>query len=254
MSAPASEEPYPENLNIEEFPPPARPNGPDREPPPSFAYPRGGARSRSAQGQRDLAMTLQAPAQTHTAAPAHEPPLRPLDLPSIAYRVTLAKAEATVREILRDAAGRPVALDIETAPKPSEVIRLRKLEERLAGLKGELRAARKAKTPAEEIAALMASGKLVKARIKYIGKAALDPHRGRVRSAQLYAGGERVAVIDIFRTGEAALSFLDGVDIVCHNAGFEVSSSRACRSRARRDSRHRSGRPIDLKRMVHGPR
>ena len=53
---------------------------------------------------------------------------------------------------------------------------------------------------------------------------------GRARSAPLpHPPGatirrrRRVAVIDLFRTGDEVLRLLDGVDVVAHNAAFELS-------------------------------
>jgi ribonuclease D len=142
--------------------------------------------------------------------------------PIVTYCCTLAEAEAPLAEILRDAAGEPVALDIETAPTLTEVDRLRRLQEQLARLKGERKAAKKAKASPSEIAAFDLEEKVIEARIKYTKKAGLDPHRARVRLVQLYAGGRRVAVLDIFKTGETALELLSGLDVVIHNAAFDL--------------------------------
>ena len=49
--------------------------------------------------------------------------------------------------------------------------------------------------------------------------------RGKLkpRLVQLYGGGKRVAVIDLFRTGTAILKRLDDLTLVAHNAAFELS-------------------------------
>jgi DNA polymerase I len=113
-------------------------------------------------------------------------------------------------------------LDIETAPIAAEADRLKALEIRHATTNGNLKAAKRVKAPQHEIASLEAEKKLLAAQIKYAGTAALDPHRSRIRLVQLYGGGRRVVVIDLFRTGIGVLSQLRGVDVVAHNAAFEV--------------------------------
>ena len=45
--------------------------------------------------------------------------------------------------------------------------------------------------------------------MKYAETAGLDPHRADIRLLQLYGGGRRVAVIDLFRTGPAILQRLN---------------------------------------------
>jgi DNA polymerase-1 len=145
------------------------------------------------------------------------------ELPIITYCTTPESATALVREMLEDAAGTPLGLDIETAPIPAEAERCAALVLALAQLKGELKAARKAKAPPAEIAALVAERKRLAVKAEYAGKAALDPHRSRIRLVQLYGGGKRVGVIDIFRTGAGVLELLQGVDVVAHNAAFELS-------------------------------
>jgi DNA polymerase-1 len=142
--------------------------------------------------------------------------------PAIAYCVTHAEAEALVREVIRDAAGRHVALDIETAPLAAEAERLEKLLLAQAEVKGQLHAAKKAREPLDTIAALAGEVKAFAARVKYARSAALDPYRSRIRLIQLYGGGKRVAVIDVFRTGEEVLALLNDVDVVIHNAAFDL--------------------------------
>jgi DNA polymerase-1 len=144
--------------------------------------------------------------------------------PVIAYCATPADAATLVREILNDAAGRHVAIDIETAPIEAEAARLKVLVARQAETRGRLKAAARCNASPAEVAALKAEAKLASATVKYTQSAALDPDRGRVRLVQLYGGGRRVAVIDGFRTGEKVLlNLLDGVDAVAHNAAFELA-------------------------------
>ena len=72
-------------------------------------------------------------------------------------------------------AGGPVAIDIETAPHQAEVDRLAGLLRARAETVGALKALRKLKAPATEIAALLAEGKQLAATIKYAKSAGLDP-------------------------------------------------------------------------------
>ena len=52
--------------------------------------------------------------------------------PNINYCVTVDGANRAIDEVLRDAQGAAVAVDIETAPIPEEVARLDTLRRRLA--------------------------------------------------------------------------------------------------------------------------
>ena len=142
--------------------------------------------------------------------------------PVIAYCVTPDDAKALVKEVIGDAAGRHVALDIETAPIAVDADRLRALLVELAAAMGRLKAAKKAKALLSEIEALAAEAKLLETRAKYAGSAGLDPYRSRIRLVQLYGGGRRVAVIDVFRACEGALALLNGLDVVIHSAAFEL--------------------------------
>jgi DNA polymerase-1 len=140
--------------------------------------------------------------------------------PVIAYCAAPEEALALVNEVIRDAASRPVALDIETAPTAAEADRLKTLMIELATVKGRLKAATKTKTPVPE---LQAEAKLLEARVKYTRSAALDPHRSRIRLIQLYGGRRRIAVLDLFRAGQQVLKLLNGVNVVAHNAAFELA-------------------------------
>jgi DNA polymerase I-like protein with 3'-5' exonuclease and polymerase domains len=141
--------------------------------------------------------------------------------PQIVYCVDPDEAGRLIDAILADADGDPVAIDIETAPLKGEVARLKTLAEPRAGVAGRLAAARKLKDDPE--AELKARLKRLDAEIAYAGTAALDPHRAQIRLLTLYGGGERVAVIDLDRAGQGVLRRLERLDIVAHNAGFELA-------------------------------
>jgi DNA polymerase I-like protein with 3'-5' exonuclease and polymerase domains len=64
---------------------------------------------------------------------------------------------------------------------------------------------------------------LIDKTIKSAEEAWKDPHRSRIRLAQIYGGGRRCAVIDLFATGQGVLVGLNGVSIVAHNALFDVA-------------------------------
>jgi DNA polymerase-1 len=177
--------------------------------------------------QAGLALEERAvPVVARTAPPpTPEPELPPVPLPDrpiVAYCATHAEAEALIREMVRDAAGRHVALDLETAPIAAEAERLAGLTLELAAAKGRLTAAKRAKAPLIEIEALAHTVKSLWTRVKYARAAALDPHRSHVRLIQLYGGGKRIAVIDVFRAGEGVLALLNDVDVVTHNAAFDL--------------------------------
>ena len=67
--------------------------------------------------------------------------------PNINYCVTVDGANRAIDEVLRDAQGGAVAVDIETAPIPEEVSRLDTLRRRLAVAKGEHAALRQERPP-----------------------------------------------------------------------------------------------------------
>jgi DNA polymerase I len=139
--------------------------------------------------------------------------------------VVYCAEEAQARRLLGALCGAAawVALDIETAPNKAEVDRLSGLLPRNAAEAGHLKAARKLKASAAEIATLAAAGKRLAAEIKYAKTAALDPHRARIRLLQVYDGGDRVLVIDLDRTGGGVLALLDGVNVIGHNIAFELA-------------------------------
>ena len=145
-----------------------------------------------------------------------------LALPVISYCVTADEAASAVEAVVRDARGWPVGLDIETAAHPAEQARLKALTLSLAAAKGKLAALKKAKASAADIKTAAKEAKALDARRKMAGQAALDPHRSSIRLVQLYGGGDKVYVIDIARAGQAALRLLDGLNVVAHNAQFEL--------------------------------
>jgi DNA polymerase I len=116
-----------------------------------------------------------------------------------------------------------VAIDIETAPNQTEVDRLADLLHTKAETAGRLKGLKKLKAPASEIAALIAKQKLTEREIKYVGTAGLDPRRARIRLLQVYAGADRVLVVDLDKTGAGVLDLLDGVNVIAHNVSFELS-------------------------------
>ena len=140
---------------------------------------------------------------------------------TISYLVDEAEARQRLSDMVR--AGGPVAIDIETAPHAAEVEKLASLMKAREATSGTLRALRKLKAPAPEIAALLAVGKQLAAAIKYAASAGLDPRRSRIRLLQVYDGGDRVLVIDLDHTGPGVLDLLDGVSVIAHNMAFELS-------------------------------
>ena len=88
---------------------------------------------------------------------------------------------------------------------------------------GALKALRKLKAPAPEIAEMLVKGKQLAAAIKYAKSAGLDPRRALIRQLQVYDGGDHVLVIDLYRTGTGVLDLLEGVSVVAHNMAFEMA-------------------------------
>ena len=150
------------------------------------------------------------------------PSLSRLVLPLIAYCATTAEAAIAVVAVVRDPRGRPIGFDVETAAHPAERARLKELTLLIAAAKGRLAALRKAKAPAVDTKTAATDLKALDARRKMAGQAALDPHRSSIRLVQFYGGGGKVYVVDITRAGQSALRLLDGLNIVAHNAQFEL--------------------------------
>jgi len=144
---------------------------------------------------------------------------------------TNAEAEACIREMIQDAAGKPVALDLETAPIASERARLEALQAERKAINdtaiADRKAAKKAAASLAEIEAITAAAdpklKALDAQIEYAESAGLDPWRAEIRLAQVYGGGATVAIIDIRKTGPEALQLLQGVRAVIHNAPFDLA-------------------------------
>ena len=144
-----------------------------------------------------------------------------LDGVTVSYLVDEAEARQRLSAMVR--AGGRVAIDIETAPHAADVEKLASLVKAREAASGKLRALKKLKAPADEIAALVAEGKQLAAAIKYAKSAGLDPRRARIRLLQVYDGGDRVLVIDLDRTGAGVLDLLEGVSVIAHNMGFEMA-------------------------------
>jgi DNA polymerase-1 len=145
-----------------------------------------------------------------------------MSLPIVAYCVTADEAASAIKAVAHNAGSQPVGLDIETAAHPAEQSRLKELTLSLAAARGKLAALKKAKASPADIKLSAKEVKAIEARRKMAEQAALDPHRSSIRLAQLYGGGDRVYVVDIARAGQEALKLLDGLNIVAHNAQFEL--------------------------------
>jgi DNA polymerase I-like protein with 3'-5' exonuclease and polymerase domains len=167
-----------------------------------------------------------------TAAERKSPPIVfEVDGVEVVVCQTTDQAEACIQEIVADAGGKPVALDLETCPIQSERERLKTLKAARTAVNAEAiafrKAAKKAKTPQAEIDAVTAAAsaklKLLDYQIGYCASAGLDPWRATARTAQIYGGGRRAAVIDLSKTGCQVLAFLNGVDAVFHGAPFDLS-------------------------------
>jgi ribonuclease D len=150
---------------------------------------------------------------------------------TVIYSVTYDEAEALIREILAAAAGKPIALDIETRPLASERERLKALEEERAAVNAEAiafwRGAKKASTPQAEIDAHTETAdarlRALDARIDHAESAGLDPNRSEIRLVQVYGGGARAAVIDIAKAGAGVLGLLQGLSAVIHGSTFDLA-------------------------------
>jgi DNA polymerase-1 len=144
---------------------------------------------------------------------------------------TAAEAEALIREMLADAAGKAVALDLETCPIQSERERLIALTDERKAVNADAiafrKTAKKAKTPKAEIDAVTETAnaklKLLDYQISYCAGAGLDPNRATARTIQLYGGGLRAAVIDLSKTGYEVLTRLNGVSAAIHNSPFDLA-------------------------------
>ena len=151
----------------------------------------------------------------------HSPVVSALGGVTVSYLVDKAEVHSRLGAMVR--AGGPVAIDIETTPHVAEVEKLAELARAREIALGKLRALKKLKAPAAEIANLVAEGKQLAAAVKYAKTAGLDPHRARIRLLQVYDGGDHVLVIDVDRVGAGVLGLLEGVCVIAHNMAFEMS-------------------------------
>jgi DNA polymerase-1 len=172
-----------------------------------------------------------APAPAPEPTPALAPAPFEVDGVTLVYCQTYAEAEAAIREMVADAEGKPVALDLETHPVQSERARLAALiEERKAVNAAAIafrKAAKKAGAPQPEIDAYTEAAdaqlKILDARIDYAESAGLDPNRAEIRLLQVYAGKARATIIDIAKTGAEALRLLQNVSAVIHGSTFDLA-------------------------------
>lgn len=184
--------------------------------------------------KRPLAADLKALIREHKdAILAALSPAAPLEVDGVqvVYCTTYPEAAALIAEMIADAAGKAVAIDLETAPTRAE-------RERLAALTAERAAVndlaiayrkmeKKAGTPQTEIDAFTtktnAKLKVLDSKIEYAEFAGLDPHRAKIRLAQFYGGGARAAVVDVFKAGAKVLGLLQGVSAVIHGSPFDLA-------------------------------
>jgi DNA polymerase I-like protein with 3'-5' exonuclease and polymerase domains len=148
------------------------------------------------------------------------------------YATDAVTAAALVAEIITDAGGGLIAVDLETAPLPSERARLADLLRQVAAAKGKVQAcaklrdaARRAGDATEATAALALAKAELAALLSaadHAARAGLDPHRSTARLCGLYGGGARVAVIDLHKVGWAVLAPVWERPIVMHNAAFDL--------------------------------
>jgi hypothetical protein len=146
--------------------------------------------------------------------PAPAPPTSfEVDGVTVVICQTYAEAKTCIREMIADAAGKPIAVDLETCPVPSERERLEALlEERKtvnAAAIAFRKAAKKAGAPQTEIDAVTAEAnaklKVLGHKIDYCASAGLDPHRAEIRTLQVYGGKARAAIVDVAKTGAEVL-------------------------------------------------
>jgi DNA polymerase I len=146
--------------------------------------------------------------------------LKLAEMPGIIFCKAKETAELALAEMFADAGVRPVSIDIETMPDEEAAGQIETLSRQCAHVDASIRAARKAKAPS---AALEANKRRLAIDLAYARTAALDPHRGAIRTLQIYGGGPRVAVIDVVATGPRVLQALHGRQVIAHNYGFEFS-------------------------------
>ena len=148
------------------------------------------------------------------------------------YATDAATAASLVAGNVADAGEGLIAVDFETTPLPSERERRADLARRVAEAKGKVQAcaerravARRGADGAAATAALtIAKAELAALRSAedHAARAGLDPQRSTVRLCSLYAGGARVAVIDLHKVDWAVLTPIWARPIVMHNAAFDL--------------------------------
>ena len=154
------------------------------------------------------------------AAPPFSTPAEILAGVDVVYVAEAPQARRLLKAMLKESAW--AAIDIETAPVKKVAKRIGDLATARAELAGALKAMRRLKAT-EEIAGVENARARVDDQLKYALKAGLDPRRARIRLLQVYAGGDEVLVIDLDHTRAGVLKLLDGVNIIAHNAAFELA-------------------------------
>jgi DNA polymerase I len=155
------------------------------------------------------------------AAPAFSTTAEILDGVAVVYCAEAPQARRLLKAMLKGSEW--VAIDIETAPVKKVAKRLDDLAHARAELGGALKAMKRLKVPPAEIAALEDARAKVDDEIKRAKKAGLDPRRARIRLLQVYDGGDEVLVADLDHTRAGVLKLLEGVNIIAHNAAFELA-------------------------------
>src|ERR1700722_11886277 len=133
--------------------------------------------------------------------------LKLAEMPGIIFCNTKETAELALAEMFADAGVRPVSIDIETMPDEKAARQIETLSRQCANVGASIRAARKASLPS---VMLEANKRRLAIDLAYARTAALDPHRGAIRTLQVYGGGARVTVIDVAATGPRVLQALHG--------------------------------------------
>jgi hypothetical protein len=116
------------------------------------------------------------------------PAQRPISDVHIRFCATEEWAHSAFDEIIDDAQGGIVAIDIETIPNQSEIDRLAKLRLERAEAIGRLKAEAKLKRP---VGPSKGEIKRLNAAIGNAASAGLDPHRARIRLLQLWRRNAR---------------------------------------------------------------
>jgi DNA polymerase I len=155
------------------------------------------------------------------APPAFSTTAEALGPVRVVYCAEAPQARQLLKAMLKESEW--VAIDIETAPVKKVAKRLAELAHARVELGGALKALKRLKAPEADIEALEDTRAKVDDEIKRARKAGLDPRRARIRLLQVYDGGDEVLVIDTDRTRAGVLKLLEGVNIIAHNAAFELA-------------------------------